>query len=217
MLKELIILFIASIELGTSSCSSNGHKLGYESYEDSIECESKVIDIDFDTITSIEILKDSNPTQLTEIYCNNMFSIRYPSNWEVIQENTQALDSTRIAVQIMQVGINDYDFRPNINVIVSKDKHPESTTSLAKSSFNQARKFGYATTLISVHDCQINGKKGSVSECYATLEGYKLHIYQYIVKKKDNSTFIITMTLDHKKIDDQKSISQRIINSIKIF
>lgn len=217
--------------LNFSGCSSNDKRLGYESDNTPIEYDSNTVVENCDTVVVSENYEDDNDIVdisefgetpdnkflLSEVYSNSKFSIRYPSNWDVVQENAQATDNTTIAVQIMQRGTNDYDFRPNVNIIASKDKRTESTASLARISYDQARKIGFATNLISIHDCQVNGKGGSVAEYIATVEGYKLHIYQYIVKKKDNSAFIITMTLDSNNLGTQKSLSQQIINSIKIF
>lgn len=217
--------------LNFSGCSSNDKRLGYESENTPIEYESNAVAENCDTTVAAEVSEDDNyivvdtskfgetPDNkfLSEVYSNSKFSIRYPSNWDIVQENARATDNTTIAVQIMQRGTNDYDFRPNVNIIASKDKRTETTASLARVSYDQARKIGFATNLIGIHDCQVNGKGGSVAEYIATVEGYKLHIYQYIVKKKDNSTFVITMTLDHINLETQKSLSQQIINSIKIF
>ncbi len=213
-----------------SGCSSNDKRLGYESDNTSIEYDSNTVVENCDTVVASEDYEDDNDIVdisefgetpdnkfLSEVYSNSKFSIRYPSNWDVVQENAQATDNTTIAVQIMQRGTNDYDFRPNVNIIASKDKRTETTASLARVSYDQARKIGFATNLIGIHDCQVNGKGRSVAEYIATVEGYKLHIYQYIVKKKDNSTFVITMTLDNNNLGTQKSLSQQIINSIKIF
>lgn len=216
--------------LNFSGCSSNDKRLGYESENTPIEYDSNVVVENCDTVVVSEVYEDDNyivdtsefgetPDNkfLSEVYSNSKFSIRYPSNWDIVQENAQATNNATIAVQIMQRETNDYDFRPNVNIIASKDKHTETTATLARVSYNQARKLGFATNLIGIHDYQVNGKGGSVVEYIATVEGYKLHIYQYIVKKKDNSTFVITMTLDHNNLGTQKSLSQQIINSIKIF
>ena len=228
---KYFVFIIAVIAISNfTSCSSNDKRLGYESENTSIEYKSNAVVENCDTVVTAEVYGDNydiadttefegtpDYTFLSGIYSNSKFSIRYPSNWDIVQENAQVTDNTTIAVQIMKQGTNDFDFRPNVNIIASKDKHTESTASLAIRSYNQARKLGFATSLIGIRDCQVNGKDGSIAEYIATVEGYKLHVYQYIVKKKDNSTFIITMILDHKNLGTQKSLSQQIIDSIKIF
>lgn len=229
-MKYFIFSLAVIAILNFSGCSSNDKRLGYEFDNTPIEYDSNTVVENCDTVVASEDYEDDNDIVdisefgetpdnkfLPEVYSNSKFSIRYPSNWDVVQENAQATDNTTIAVQIMQRGTNDYDFRQNVNIIASKDKRTETTASLARVSYNQARKIGFATNLIGIHDCQVNGKGGSVAEYIATVEGYKLHIYQYIIKKKDNSTFVITMTLDHNNLGTQKSLSQQIINSIKIF
>ncbi len=231
-MKYFVLILAVIAMLNCSGCSSNDKRLGYESENSSNEYESNDVIDNCDTIAiAIEEVYDYDNNQvvitefegipenklLTKIYTNSKFSIRYPSNWDVVQENGRATVNTTIAVQIMQRGTNEYDFRPNVNIIVSKDKRTETTASLARISYNQAKELGFATNLIGIYDCQINGKNGSVAEYIASVEGYRLHIYQYIVKKKDSSIFVITMTLDHNNLREQKSISHQIIDSIKIF
>jgi len=229
-MKYFVLILVVIAILTLNGCSSSDKRLGYESDNSSIEYESNAVVENCDTAVAAEVYGDnydivdttefegtSDNKFLSKIYSNNKFSIRYPSNWDIVQVNARVTDNTTIAVQIMQQGTNDYDFRPNVNIIASKDKHTEPTASLARISYNQARKLGFATNLIGIRDCQIDGKNGSIAEYIATVGGYKLHIYQYIVKKKDNSTFIITMTLDLNNLGSQKSLSQQIIDSIKIF
>lgn len=216
MTNKIAAVVIGIIGIIICSCNSKNPKLGYETEYEYIEELPEIISADSDTVVGIENDEEYCHTQLTQTYANNRFSIRYPYNWKVVQQNTQATANTNIAVQIMQEAINDYDFRPNVNIIITKEKHSETTSSLAKISYNQTKEVGLSTTLIGIHDCQINGKKGSVVEYIAKIEGYKLHIYQYIVKKKDNTTFVITMTLDDNNLRNQTTLSQQIIDSIKI-
>lgn len=230
MMKYIVFILVVIAMLNFSGCSPNNKRLGYEFENTPIEHASNTVAENCDTVVAVETYGDDydrvDTTEfeetpdnkfLSEIYSNSKFSIRYPSNWEVVQENAQATANTTIAVQIMQRGANKYDFRPNVNIIASKDKRTETTASLARLSYNHAKELGFATNLIDIHDCQISGKDGSVAEYIATIDGYKLHLYQYIVKKKNNSTFVITMTLDHNNLGTQKSLSQQIIDSIKIF
>ena len=182
----ILIILILVVALCLSACSSNGQKLGYESYEPLAKGDTIMTTEIYnnDSTEGLEISDIPDNNILPEIYSNSKFSIRYPWDWYVVQENVRATDNTTIAVHIMQRETNELDFRPNINVIVSKDKHSETTYSLARISYNQAREEGFATRLIGINDCQINGNKGSVAEYVAMIEDYSLHIYQYIVKKK---------------------------------
>lgn len=230
MMKYYVFILVGMAILSFYGCSSNEKKLGYESDSSPLEYESNAVVKNRDTVVAtdshnedVKIIDTSESEEVSEnkflskIYSNSKFSIKYPSDWDVVQENTRATENTTIAVQIMQRGTNEYEFRPNVNIIVSKDKRAESTASLANISYNQAKKLGFGTNLIGIRDCQVNGKNGTVVEYIAAIEGYKFHIYQYIVKKKDNSTFIITMTLNHNNLRDQNPLSQQIIDSIKIF
>lgn len=63
----------------------------------------------------------------------------------------------------------------------------------------------------------VGGCYGSVVEYTANLNGYPMHIFQYVVKKKDNTTMIITLTLDQNNLVCQKEVGMAIINSIEIF
>lgn len=229
-----LVYFIALCLL--ASCSFNNKKLGYE--QEDKECEYHLNDTEeewntpvvvdefneYDTVIAVE--KDNvvanrrynkNDKLLPMVYSDSKFSIRFPSTWEIVQQNARATAHTTIAVQIMQIAENDYAFRPNVNVIVSQNKHTESTASLARLTYDQAKAVGFATSLVGIREYSINGKQGSVAEYIASIEGYKLHIFQYIVKNKDNSTFTITMTLDHDNMAGQKTLAQQIIDSIKIF
>lgn len=201
-----------------NSCIGSNNRLGYESDENdtAITLEKSLENIDSDTVMC-EVSDLSISSRLPEVYSDGRIRINFPSSWQIVQKNAKVTTNTTIAVQIMERERNDYDFRPNVNVIFSKENHSESTSRLARISYNQAKEAGLAASLIGISDCKIDNCNGSVAEYTATIEGYKLHIYQYIVKKPDNSTITITMTLDHEKLNQQKNIAQEIINSIIIY
>lgn len=226
------VLLIVSCSL--TSCTFNNKKLGYEveenvldyqhndveesdtvNVDDFIECDT-VVAAEEDTVVG-ENQQKVDYKLLPKVYSDSKFSIRYPSTWKIVQQNTRAISNSTIAVQIMQTAKNDYDFRPNVNIIVSTEKHVESTDFLARLSYIQAQHAGFATSLLGIRECTINGKRGSVAEYIANVEGYKLHVLQYIIKKKDNSTFTITMTLDHNNLSSQEALARQIIDSIKIY
>lgn len=221
MSRYIILLFIISDIL--FGCGNK--RLGYESDEtDETQVEESIMDMDtvvpiteVDTVIDpqCEVSKLSNNNSIK--FDNGEICIHYPSSWEVVQQNARATDRTTIAVQIMQKYINDYDFRPNINVICSKDKHAESTSSLAKISFNQVKDSGLQTTLMGIKSCNLGGCKGSVAEYIVDIEDYKLHIFQYIVKKEDKTTITITATLDHSNLNKQRTVANDIIDSIIIY
>lgn len=216
-----ITMFLASICLlcFLNSCTGSSNRLGYESDENdtAITLEEKSIEaVDSDTVVC-EVYEPPISSGLPEVYSDGRMKINFPSSWQIVQKNSRVTTHTTIAVQIMEKERNDYDFRPNVNVIFSREKHSEPTSQLARMSYNQAKEAGFAASLIGISDCEIDNCNGSVAEYTATIEGYKLHIYQYIVKKPDNSTITITMTLDHEKLNQQKNIAQEIINSIIIY
>ena len=57
------------------------------------------------------------------IYLDSMMVVKQAqldsSSWQIIQEENQVTNNTAISLQIMERQKNDYDFRPNINIIVS--------------------------------------------------------------------------------------------------
>lgn len=199
-----------------SGCSNENHKLGYES--DEVVSEERILQKSSAQEDLPSEYGNSNQnSSLTQEYTTNTFSINYPYDWEIVQQNNKVTNNTTVAVQIMRQELNEYDFRPNVNVIISGRKNKERTSTLAYISYNQVKETGFAESLVNIDSCSVGGCDGSVVEYIANVEGYKLHIYQYIVKKLDNTTIIITMTLDHSKLNNQKDVAQKIINSIKIY
>ncbi len=229
-----IIVIFAAILCG---CYGSNQKPGYEtegSYDETDNLSpvsSGVVKPNGDTNNEYGVVEEEetiyadnvdehNGINLPNRFSNEKFSIKYPLSWEIVQLNSQ-LQGVNINVQIMQKWINDYDFRPNINIIVSKDKHRESTSYLARNSYMQSKDklkgLDITTSLIGIRDCMVGGCYGSVAEYTAYLNGYSMHIFQYVVKKKDNTTMIITLTLDQNNLVCQKEVGMAIINSIEIF
>lgn len=150
-------------------------------------------------------------------YENQDFYISYPTNWEIVQENSN-MSNTTIALQIMQKHVNNYDFASNVSIIVSPQKWKESTSYLAEMSFKQFKNYAENVKLISKNDAiELSICKGTLTHYTYELQGYHLGVKQYIVKKEDNSTFTITGTYDA----DNKAISSKeidkVIQSIVLF
>jgi hypothetical protein len=155
-------------------------------------------------------------TKLDKEYSNKYFSLHYPSSWEIMQEENQVTERTTVSLQIVEKQKNDYDFRPNINIIIANKKWEESTSYVAE----QVSK-GYINIFpgykkLKIMDARIDNCKGSVLQYSYTMQGYFLRSDQYIVKKADNTTYIITAAMDGNKYQQQKAIIQEILNSIKI-
>lgn len=159
--------------------------------------------------------KPISPT-LPKQYNHTNFSFNYPKTWEIVQQNRKATQHTTIAVQIMDQSVSSNDFTSNINVIVSSDKHSESTNELAKISFNQIKQSGISCSLNEIRNVTIGGYNGSVADYIVRLQGYSLRYYQYIVKKTDNTTITITITLDNNKLSKYNKIAKEMINSFTI-
>ncbi len=153
---------------------------------------------------------------LSKQYSNSYFSIHYPSSWQVVQDENQATAKTTIAVQIMQKRTNDVDFCPNVNIIISGRKWSESTATLASQTAINNKKVVHSFKKVRISDTKISGYRGSLLEYTCPIDGYNLRGRQYIVKKPDNTTFIITATTDNKKDTEQVKVVKSILNSIVI-
>ncbi|MCF2594920.1 DcrB-related protein, partial [Bacteroides caecigallinarum] len=140
-----------------------------------------------------------------------------PTSWQIINEDNQVTNQTNISVQIIEKQKNDYDFSPNINIIVSSNKWKEPTSYLAKQTISQNRRLLNSYHLIEQkNDIVLSNCKGSSIEYTFNMQGYILYGIQYIVKKHDNTTFIITLTVDNNKKIKQNDIINSIINSLVI-
>lgn len=158
---------------------------------------------------------DSSP-QLDKIYSNKHFSLRYPSSWQIVQEENQATNRTTISLQIMEKRKNDVDFCPNINIIKANKKWEESTSYIAKQVSESYKSTMPKYKEIRVIDATVGNCCGSVLQYSYTIQGYYLRGDQYILKKEDNTTFIITVTTDGNKYQEQMKVICEILESIEI-
>lgn len=167
--------------------------------------------------TNNQSIKATTDPSLNKQYSNEYFSMKYPTTWQIVQDDNQVTGNTTVSVQIMEKLKNDHDFRPNINIIVSKKKWSEPTSYLAQNSTTKNRQIMDNYHLLAQRDnISISDCKGSLVDYTFSIQGYKLHGMQYIVKKKDNTTFIITATTDAAKHNSQKITTDEIINSLKL-
>ncbi|MDE7456325.1 MAG: DcrB-related protein [Prevotella sp.] len=155
-------------------------------------------------------------TKLDNRYSNGHFSLCYPSSWQIVQDDNQVTANTSIAVQIMEKPKNDVDFRPNINIIVSNKKWEESALYLARQTSQNNKQLVSNYKQLGISNTQISGCKGCLLESSIELQGYTLHSSQYIVKKADNTTLIITATTDNRKHKEQMKVISEILKSIQI-
>lgn len=154
---------------------------------------------------------------LKKLYSNEYFSIKYPTSWQIVQDDNKVTNKTAISVQIMEKQKNDYDFRPNINIIVSANKRKESAKELADITISKNKQAMPKYQLLNENDnIQICNHQGCKIEQQFIIQDYKLRNIQYIVKKKDNTTYTITVSMDANKYSTQISILNSIINSLVI-
>lgn len=153
---------------------------------------------------------------LPEKFNHSRFSFNYPSDWAITQQNAKATSNSIIAVQIMDQSVRDDEFASNINVIISDNKYSESSSELARISYNQVKEAGLSCHLNGIKDVKVGGRQSSVTDYTASVQGFRLRVLQYIVKRSDNTTLTITLTLDNNKYSSLKRIATEIINSFTI-
>lgn len=157
----------------------------------------------------------SNNGQLTKHYSNAYFSLNYPSDWHIIQEENQMTSNTTISLQIMEEEKNEYDFRPNINIIISPYKFEEPTYVIAQQASKNMEGFFSDYKHLGISSVTIGGYSGSVLETILGMNGYRYRNNQYVVKKRDNTTFIITAASDVAKHKEQMATIDKILKTIK--
>jgi hypothetical protein len=165
----------------------------------------------------IKQIDNSLKTNFEEKYENKYFSLEYPKSWQIEKENEKVTDYTTIALMIMEKRINSNEFVPNINIIVSDEKKKESTTELAQLTISQNKKLITGYKMIELNNnISIDGCKSSKITQLLSVNGFEYLSLQYIVKKKDNTTFIVSASIDKNKRKTQENQVNDIINTIKI-
>lgn len=154
---------------------------------------------------------------LEKQYSNKYFNLKYPSSWQIIQDDNQVTNNTAISLQVMEIQKNNHDFRPNVNIIVSSKKRMESASELTRVTIMQQKQYFKDYRLIrQTNNVVLSKANGCMIEYQFNVQGYLLRGIQYIVKKPDNTTFVITGTMDAYKYDKQLDIIEEIIKSLII-
>ena len=154
---------------------------------------------------------------LEKQYSNKYFNLKYPSSWQIIQDDNQVTNNTAIYLQVMEIQKNNSDFRPSVNIIVSSQKRMESASELARVTIMQQKQyFGDYNLIRQTNNIVLSKANGCVIEYQVNVQGYLLYGIQYIVKKPDNTTFTITGTMDASKYQEQQNIIEKIIKSLII-
>ena len=200
--KDNLIIALTVISNDNLEAKFNKFINGFRSLEQQIENKS----IECEEIS----------LKLDKQYSHSYFNLRYPSSWQIVQEDNQVTANTTISVQIMEKQRHDVDFRPNINIIVSSKKWAESTSFLARQTSQNNKQLIPSYKQLGISETQICGCNGSLLEYTCVLQGYTLHGSQYIVKKADNTTFIIAATTDNEKHKEQMKVINAILKSIQI-
>lgn len=180
--------------------------------------DKKELEVLSEEFVTTQVGKEIATDDFTEFnqYSNSYFCLRYPLSWQIVQEGNQVTANTSIAVQIMEKRKNDVDFRPNINIIVSNKKWEENTSNLALQTSQNNKQIIPSYRQLGISNTQVGGCKGSLVEAIFDLQGHTLRSTQYIVKKADNTTFIITATTDNRKHKEQMKVINDMLKSIQI-
>lgn len=141
-------------------------------------------------------------------YNGGSYSIKYPNNWEASSRGNQLI--------LMQKRTNDDDFMPNINIIVSTTKRTESTRDLATIAYNQVKNTGITTGSVSIESATLAGLSGHSWTTAVTMEGFRLLEKQYIVKKSDNTTYIVSIMIEQSKKSSQLNTANTILGTLSI-
>lgn len=173
----------------------------------------KVNQLTKDVVVQEQIDNEDNYMQK---FSSDKFSITYPPTWKKVLQNNSVGSNTTISLKIEE-NLNDEN-KPvsSINIIISNKKWNEPTSYLAKKSHEEIKKYDYKCNFISIDDCILSGYKGSVLKQTIVLNGFKYLQYQYIVKKEDNTTFIITVDMDNSNYELQENTIKEILSSLII-
>lgn len=149
-----------------------------------------------------------NTTSNWRSYNGGVYTIKYPANWEASSRENQLI--------LIQKRTNDYEFMPNINIIVSRQKRTESTSDLATIAYNQVKNTGITTGSVSIESATLAGLSGHTWSTAVTMQGFKLFEKQYIVKKADNTTYIVSIMVDQSKKPSQLNLANTILGTLSI-
>lgn len=160
---------------------------------------------------------EQNSDKLEKQFTNKYFSLRYPSSWQIVQEENKVTQNTAISLQIMEIRKNEDDFLTNINIIVSSKKSEMPTSELAKIASGDLKKCWNSYGHIYIkNNIELGNAKGSVLEYTFSIDGFSLVGEQYILKSADNTVYIITATSDKKTRAKKSKTIQSILNSLII-
>ena len=164
-----------------------------------------------------KISKNAEPGNSTSInqYSTERFCMSYSSAWEKVQQNVDSVN-VEIAVRIMEKRKDDNSFSANINIVVLKEKQTESTDYLANVSHRQLIDENLECDLIGVCESSLGGCDGSLLKQTFVSNGFRILQCQYIVKKEDNTTFIVTASMDYDGNKIQEAEIDKILSSFVI-
>jgi len=141
-----------------------------------------------------------------------VFSISYPSNWEV-RENPQE----KVRVLILAPIQSGSNFRTNLNVIssINSSESLERLFQIQQNVYNSNKQIFNDYKLERKEDVVINNIHGIKITASYGLQGVKVRGIQYILKKADNTQYTITFTIGLSSYERDIKIVENIIQSFK--
>lgn len=152
-----------------------------------------------------------------KMYANKYFSLSFPSDWQVVEDDGEVTDKTTVSVQIMAKQKNDTSLRPNINIIVFKDKHTESLDSVIQQAIVSNRSSVPDYNQINVILAKVGERSCKRLEFTTTVNAYVLRCFQYVVQKQDGTIVLLTATTDNSCYLEQLPIIEAIISKTFIY
>lgn len=152
--------------------------------------------------------QSSTSTTNWKKYDDGAYSIKYPNNWEATKRGNQLI--------LMQKRTNDYEFMPSVNIIIAAQKRTESTRYLAEGAYNQVKATGITSGNVSYETITLAGLSGYSWATPVSMQGFRLYDKQYIVKKSDNTTFIVSYMIEESKRSPQLKVINAILSTLII-
>lgn len=163
----------------------------------------------FVAISTVSVLAQSNINMSNwKKYDDGTYSIKYPNNWEATKRGDQLI--------LMQKRTNDYEFTPSVNIIIAAQKRTEKPRYLAEAAYKQVKSTGITIGNASYETTTLAGLSGCSWATSVSMQGFKLYDKQYIVKKNDNTTFIVSYMIEESKRFSQSKVVNDILSTLII-
>lgn len=158
-------------------------------------------DVYIDTIECLdELVEFSDSVLLGKNYINTAkgFAFRYPSSWKVIESGGDII--------VMEIPINEkMGSRANVRFMSPNKKFKESVVELAEQAASEGKEAfvdGAYSQIGDIKKVKLSGLDGSLWEYTIEGEDIFMHTVMYILKKSDDSIYIVQGTTCRGESDD---------------